>query len=297
MKNILNNPFFWSGTEDALLKQSYLNKIKKSEILNLFPNRTYAALKHRAKILKIKKCRVQVKNEMFFQAPNLTNCSVAGMIASDGNVQIPHQKNGYRVIISLARKDREILENINTVTTSNAIITDSQVKTTIRTERVKVPIEKTYPISYITFSAAQKWMADLQKHWNITPNKSLTLTAPNILHLDLSLAYIVGLINGDGSIGLQKTPNKNYLYIRVLGTKTLLEWVKARFEEVLGASISGAVRPERPDSSIYLLQVNGGQAITLFRVMNAIKECIKLRRKWENPEILKIVTPHSKLSV
>ena len=116
----------------------------------------------------------------------------------------------------------------------------------------------------------------------------MTLTAPNFNELNLSLAYILGIINGDGTIGLQKSGNKEYLYLRLLGTRSILEWAKNRFEEFLGEGLDGKVHLEREGAAVYLLQVNGLQAIRLFEKMHSLN-CVKLLRKWKNPQILKLV--------
>ena len=280
--------YIWSPEENEILKLAYENKTPKNELLKLLPRRSYAGIKHRAKILGIKKTRLQTKNESFFETPNEINCSVAGMLASDGNIQSPKKKNGWRIILGLCRMDEIILHDIIRTTGSNANVSQQSVKRTIKTTRNRNLQEKEYFSSYLTFSDAKKWSDDLQKSWNITENKSLTLTAPNFNKLNLSLAYLLGIINGDGTIGIQKSNNKEYFYIRLLGTRNLLEWAKNRFEEALKEKIDGEVHIERDGTSVYLLQVNGIQAVKLFEKMKVLN-CIQLARKWKNPQILKLV--------
>lgn len=285
------NEFYWSNQEDNLLKSLYIKKESKMNVLLSFPHRSYGAIKHRAKFLKIRKTRTQIKDEKFFEIPNEINCSIAGMIASDGNVQKSKKKNGFRLIMCLKREDEPILKDIITTTKSNANILQQKVNRKLLGSKVRLvdnPQFKDYFSSTVTFSSAKKWMDDLQKYWNITENKSLTLTAPSFNDLNLSLAYILGIINGDGTIGIQKTGNKNYFYIRLLGTRNLLEWAKNRFEEALREKIDGEVHVERDGASVYLLQVNGIQAIKLFEQMRVLN-CIQLARKWSNPQILKLV--------
>ena len=287
----MNKIYYWSEEDDNLLKKLYTDKKSKQEVLNSFPNRSYGAIKHRARTLNIKKTRLQYKNENFFNIPNITNCSIAGMIASDGNIKKPQGRGGYVVTFGISTKDKIILEDIIKSANSNAIIRDIKVTKAIKNERFNGEI-KDYFASYVYFSSAKKWANDLQKHWNITENKSLTLTAPNITDLDLSLAYILGIINGDGSIGIQRTDGNRYFYMRLLGTRNLLEWIKNRFQEYLKQNIGGDIQLERPNAKVYHLQINGAQAIKLFEKMNSLPDVIKLARKWSNPEILEVISAY-----
>lgn len=275
----------WTTEEDNKLRALYARKATKQEVLATLSKRGYRATKYRAQVLGIKKTRLQTKNESFFETPNHLNCSIAGFLASDGNVQKPHKKNGYRVTIGLARKDEDVLSAIILATQSNANISRTTMSKTITTDRVKIPQLKTYYASYLTFSNAKKWIEDLEKNWNITENKSLTLPPPNLTDMELSLAYLIGIINGDGTIGLQKTPNRSYPYIRLLGTQALLNWAKNLFEKTIKEPIAGLVSPERSTSRVYEFQVNGLQAVKLFLKLNKI-DCLRLARKWQNPTVL-----------
>lgn len=63
-----------------------------------------------------------------------------------------------------------------------------------------------------------KICADLLKNFNITNNKSLTLISPE-LPPELIDAFIIGYIDGDGSIGLYNSENtQKFLRISILGT-------------------------------------------------------------------------------
>lgn len=75
---------------------------------------------------------------------------------------------------------------------------------------------------------------DLKHHFNITPAKSYTLQPPNLIELELIDSYIIGLIDGDGSIGFQHVKNKrDRFYISLVGTPEVLSFVKQRFEQIL----------------------------------------------------------------
>ena len=283
---------YWSDEEDNLLKSLYAKKCPKKDVLLAFPTRTYAALKYRARFLGIKKTRLQTKNEKFFEQPNLENAAIAGILASDGNVKKPIGRNGYTVTICLATKDIQLLNDILKTVQSNAIIRNTSVKKVIKASPRNHNTEpKEYFASWISFSNAKKWMDDLYTNWNITPNKSLTLLHPNTTDLKQNLAFLSGLIDGDGSVGVQKIKNKNYLHIRLLGTKSILDWAKNIFEQSLKEKIKGVVGLERPEANVYKLQINGLQATKLHKIMYALP-IIRLKRKWENPQVMEIIQNH-----
>jgi len=70
--------------------------------------------------------------------------------------------------------------------------------------------------------------ADLLRHYNITPRKSLTLEPPNITGKDNIKAFISGYIDGDGCFrygSRSKDGNWKYLVLEVIGTRRFLEWM------------------------------------------------------------------------
>ena len=278
----------WTQEEEQKLIECYQNKLSKIETLMLFPRRSYQALKRKAQELNIKKTRLQVKNENFFDTPNTINCSVAGFIASDGCILPAKNKNGHRIIIRLCRKDKQILEDIKRATSSNASINDSERTCVLDTKRNINKTEKTYFISGLDFSSALNWSQKLAEHWNIVPQKSLILLPPNLNNIDDKLAYICGLISGDGTIGFLRHKNFRYFYISLLGTERLLNWIKITFEEFLQEKIKPTIRKERLDGNIWAFQINGMQAVRIFEKINTLN-CVKLNRKWKSEEILECV--------
>lgn len=89
---------------------------------------------------------------------------------------------------------------------------------------------------------------DLKTNFNIIPAKSLILDPPNINWEDKDLidAYIIGLIDGDGSIGFSTSVRTQpHFFISLIGTSQVLSFVKRRFEEILGRSTSNLHHEDR----------------------------------------------------
>src|ERR1017187_2969361 len=196
---------YWTQEEDDKLKQLYQDKRSKAETLSAFKDRTYAAIKYRAKHLGIKKLRIQYKNELFFEIPNELNCSVAGFLASDGCLMPtpPYPpKMGNRINLTCAKKDVQSLEDVKIATNSNVNILYATTQRLFNFGRCKKTTPTTCCAASLCFSSCKKWIEHLNKNWNLTPKKNLTLEPPLYIYdLNLKLAYASGVISGDASIG------------------------------------------------------------------------------------------------
>ena len=73
---------------------------------------------------------------------------------------------------------------------------------------------------------SEQWVNDLWSNFNIGPRKSLTIKPPNGLTQEQSLSYICGLIDGDGSVYIQKSKGISYYKIKIVGTHELMHWCK-----------------------------------------------------------------------
>lgn len=216
----------------------------------------------------IKGCRyrgIYTKNDIFFNAPNNNNCYWAGFIAADGCISIRKGSNP-TLIINLAEKDRDLLVKFSQVTEYTGEISETR----------HVDGMKTHIGARLSIYNARFWFADLTKHWNITTNKSLTLKPPNITDKYLKLQYIIGLIDGDGYIGI----SKNKLYFSLLGTAELLEWVSETFNEFESYPKMNVFRKDKK-SNCFTIQCNHLRAYKLLKSLQQIQTPYRLARKWD----------------
>lgn len=180
---------------------------------------------------------------------------------ADGNIT---QDKKY-LTISLAQKDRAFLESF--------------VNDTKATYSIKDGNSHGYPISSIHFSSL-KLCKDLEINFNIIPNKSLTATPPSLNKIEFIDCFIMGLIDGDGSIGFQKRKNKQPgFYISLAGTKDICEFVKNRFEEILNKSTSNLFQKDKT-KNFYSYRISDNNARTIFKFYyENYKNISKLKRK------------------
>jgi hypothetical protein len=129
---------------------------------------------------------------------NLTDYYWAGFIAADGYIT-----KSKRISVCLSVKDLKHLKKLKI---------QFHVKN-------KIYISKTTTNTSLTFT--DKILAEFLEKLNIVNKKSLTLKYPKGLKKSQELAYIIGYIDGDGTIGY----NGRYLRLRILGTPNVLFWM------------------------------------------------------------------------
>lgn len=276
----------WTKEEDEILRVNH-DKYSLPQLVNMLPGRNYNAVKARQTFLGV--CKKYSKDEDFFAIPNTLNSSVSGIISSDGHISPRIDgKRSARLCIGLHPKDRIILEQISDITKSNYKIADYSHDHTFFDKRKNKSYRYLYQLSRWHVSKADKWAADLKRNWNIqTGAKSLTLEPPqNLTDMDCCLAFISGEISGDGTILLTKlNDNEYYVKLSLLGTEKLLIWVKKVFEDYLKCKLKTNVHLSCKDSKIYILSLSGIKAGAIIDKINQLN-IIKLKRKWEKPEVL-----------
>lgn len=213
----------------------------------------------------IKKRKYEV-NDMFFKNPNKLNCYWAGFIAADGNIN----KKSNQLKIILSTKDIEHLKLFLMYINSNNPISVYACK-----------------IKYTSCSiniTSPTMCSDLLTNFNITPKKSLTLKEPNINDKMLIDSYILGYIDGDGSIGLYGIKKQKNIIISIMGTLDMCNWVKKRFSEIIGKSIGSISRKKNQLNNTYSYSISNKCARIIFKHFYGI-DSPKLERKWSQDKI------------
>lgn len=282
----ISNGNDWNEDEDELLKKYYPSSASVKELDNVISNRNYDSMSSRAAYLGIKRGTryIFTKNDLFFSIPNELNCSVAGAWAADGCVETKKKGRGYRVMMNLSTKDFDFLSKIkNSFEFTGEIKNYIKKAVVLKTERSSTIYDR--KTSSLQISRAKQWIEDLNKHWNITTQKTYSLQPPNITDLNLCMAYLCGIINGDGSIGVYKNLKYKDLRISLLGTEPLLIWAKSIFEEFLGEPIGAKVRLERVGARIFSFNIYGPNAAKIIKYINTL-DCVFMDRKWKSEAVL-----------
>jgi len=206
----------------------------------------------------------------FFSEGSLLSCYWAGFIAADGCIVRTNGQNSVK--IKLSQKDSGHLEQFLQDAGSNSPVKSS-----------------TDGYCYICVGSRQ-WMSDLEA-LGITPRKTLTLEPPVGLSREQSLAFIAGLIDGDGCIsfdhytyGGPDSPITEYPTIDLCGTEPVMVWVKDFMDKNIPASVQAGVG--RYKSGLSRWKASGNRAL---RIKEQLKDLDLplMSRKWDRIEFAK----------
>jgi hypothetical protein len=143
-------------------------------------------------------------NKDFFKIPNVLNSYWAGFIAADGCLS---ERDHALIIVS---KDKDHLEKF---------VIDINFSGSIKD--YKAGGYKPGIYSRLSIYGLSNTFEHLKNNFNITPQKTKTLSPPVNLSLNCRLAFIAGFIDGDGSI----FRNKKGIHIALGGTHLMMGWI------------------------------------------------------------------------
>lgn len=218
---------YWSENELEVLRSSY-GKVSYLRFQYLLPGRTTPAIHAMARALGLKAnlslsasirrsgFRAYSLNYEYFAKLTVENCYWGGFIAADGCIA---RKPTPRISIGLSKKDREHLVRFAKCIEFSGPISDRQAKL----------LGKIFPYSQICISVQQSTLDDLYNWFNVIERKSLVLQPPNLKLIEHVASFIVGYVDGNGSIGYSKHDRSFRLGIR--GSFALLTWIKCCFDE------------------------------------------------------------------
>jgi hypothetical protein len=234
----------WTEEEKEILKQYYGRMTAEELSKSVLPERKISAILSQAYECGLsgrgKDWMIPDHDHDYFSIPNQQSCYWAGFIAADGNV---HKNN---LLIALNRKDRSHLERFKADIKFTGNIYDRDFKNTYH--------KKGYSeMSRLSITSARQIIDDLERHYNITPKKSLTLQPPNLTDDILIKCFLVGLIDGDGSIFL----SRDYLHLTLLGTETMMAFMKSKID-LWYPERSREFKVGKDKKNLYY--TNGGQA-------------------------------------
>lgn len=210
--------------------------------------------------------QIYFKNENYFLKSNKINSYWGGFISADGCISDTSKKiNSQKsLVISLQSKDKNHLYLFKKDINFTGPIKDKIIK-----DKRNNKIYNACSIELIS----NQIVNNLFDNYNITPRKSLTLKPPNLTNRKEILSFIIGYIDGDGSIVI----HQNKLELQITGTKELLNWINNNLSN-FGHTY------QITDKNTYSLRFWGNEG---FEILNMLKNhAIKynlpiLKRKWD----------------
>lgn len=157
-----------------------------------------------------------VSDDQSFGTYDKFSCYWAGLFAADGCVY--HKSNSYYIILSLT--DEETVKHF-----ADYIGYTGGVKKLIK--NTNCSITTVWEVRCINNNI----FYNLQKNFNIVPNKTLVYVPPDKIPDDLKRYFILGYIDGDGSITKTKSSTEREVYgINITGTKEMLDYIADYFK-------------------------------------------------------------------
>lgn len=281
----MNKRSFWTTKEDLKLEELVSsNNMSFRDMLVFFPNRTACAIEKRCYTLGLKNRYIYRKYTFDHNCwSNLTPqmSYYAGFIAADGCLKIRKGRNnkssgGYGFSVTLSRKDDVLVQDLKNIFkyTGSVKISSCQLN------------GKTFPQSQLHMQVNKKWFDDLKYYWNIEPQKTYRLGPPNIINEYLQFCYLIGYLDGDGCINIDKVRGKISISFVSCG-KEILNWIKRLTDKYIEIGFHGEERNVRKMNHVkncYVFSIGGRSAILLYHFLKHFN-VKKLDRKWESPII------------
>lgn len=291
----------WTQEENKIIIENH-NKLTLPQIMKLLPNQNhsyYAMKTHCRRNLNLFRDKTKIKipiknhhNQEYWNKPNLINSYYAGFIAADGCIK--NYKNYITFAIKLSIKDEQIINNF---------IKELNYEGKKSYCFAKSPhSDNISKFCYIQIQCFQKNAENLKKYYNIIPQKTKRLAPTNLINKYLNWSFIIGLIDGDGCIGIKNNNiNNNWksIYLNISSSSQfIIKWLKEIFDKFFPSEKYSMTKKIanigfHKEDSYYRITLNGLRAAIILDYLSKFP-VPKLSRKWENPEILEFINEKKK---
>lgn len=192
-----------------------------------------------------------------FSTANKNSSYFAGLLSADGCIK-KHTK--YNYLIDFTNTEIELVEKFRKFVQSNKPI---YVK---NFENKKTRYE---------FCFSSEEMIEDMKLWCLEPRKSKANKVPDIIkdNDDLIGAWLVGLIDGDGSV--YYIDKKRNFMISVLASMEVVDFVKT------WSGVKGSIRQEKNIDNLFSFKCSGKNAVQLCLRIGKENISIGNKRKWD----------------
>jgi hypothetical protein len=148
-----------------------------------------------------------------------------------------------------------------------------------------------FPVCTMRITNIGKWKLDLEYIFGVIPNKTYRVGPPRLYNMAYQLAFIKGLIDGDGWISMRNNINFG---IGIGSCSKIVYWLQEVVEKNLFYSLRLRKilhKKTMCNKDYYVYTIAGRPASLLFCLLNSLPTPC-LTRKWQNPQVLEIVAKH-----
>ena len=235
----------YTEREKNIIRDNYL-LMEYKDLAELLPNRTLSSIMATARYYGYEKGPYSIYsvNQAYFSDPTAENSYWAGFIAADGSI---NKTRLDRLQIDLSVKDEEHLYLFKEACGYTGPIRNYR--------------EDYFPYSRLLVCGVDQWVKDLKSNFRVTSNKSKFLEFPRLNDMSLLLAYIAGLIDGDGSITYQATTRSYTPYIKINAIEPLISSIKDFFDNSYPNKRPSKVSEDRSSSNLKRYVLGGKRAL------------------------------------
>jgi hypothetical protein len=269
----------WTLEEEKELER-LLNEGLSHSAIGIKLDRTPVSCKSHSSKLKIK-CKYlsgkkYTQDEDFWAIPNLINSYWAGFSAADASIQVRNKKN-FTYKLEIQQSDMEHLQKL---------ASDSKFMGKILLS--KRPERNSTTVRICVNST--KWAEDLKNNFNIIPNKTRRLEPPNDLSKENLLSWLIGYIDGDGTIHYNKTTNQiniNFVSSSENLIKFIHYFINSNFPQRLINKDNNYYKNKK--YNCWYISLSGIKVCVIIDYLRSFP-VPKLARKWENPQVLSYIS-------
>lgn len=277
---------FWTADEENLLREVVLSQslTYKQIYEKYFPYRSHYSVQGKCQKLNLDSSATSRKyfyNDKYFSQYTLDSCYYAGYFMADGCIYLSNNSKIFSW--SVADKDlgamRLFLDKVGF---------EGKIQTYIKkcsiAKRNKDKIFKHHKISIVNC----RWINDLENKFGVTMEKTYRNVPQNFPSEDMELAFLLGLLDGDGCITRMKKDNSNFCIGMASCSLPTVEWFQRFVIRLNLPSLAWKDNKIIFREGCYYYTVRGVEAAFLFEKLKQVN-VQKLDRKWNNPDILECV--------
>lgn len=254
----------FTDKEISFIKENYKTETYKE--IAKYLNRTTDVVKQKVRLLGLSSCKIGTNpksrkkkqytfNENFFSKQTLISSYWAGFFSADGYINDKRYTNELSCMLSI--KDKKHLEKFKKEINFDGPILLGNCNG--------------FPMCSITLRS-NKLCQDLKDNFNIIPRKSLKLKFPRFNFNENRYSFIIGYIDGDGSI----FKVKKKLRFTILGTKSFLKTIVRHLRFICNKTKYSLYKK----NNIYDLTFSSYNAEEVYEYLDTY-DVPKLKRKWK----------------
>jgi|ERR1035437_8513311 hypothetical protein len=212
--------------------------------------------------IKLSKKKYTSDNSAFLEANDIS-AYYAGLISADGCIK-KSGKSKTCYVLELSSTDKCLVEGLKKYCESNKPIYETQ---------------KSIGKKQYAFVVNNPYIIENIKYWDLEPRKSKNNKIPSVLKINQNFIndWIVGLIDGDGSVYTHKMKRcqTTYITISVLGSKEVLDFI---IDHLSISPTSYGIHKKIEE--LYEIKYFYNKAIEIYRKLQ-LSSKYGLKRKWD----------------